>query len=69
MSKEKRYYLKNRDAILEKRRAKALADKVKKAYELINMNQLEQKFQQLIIMAPIFMNQLMTMTVMKIMNL
>jgi len=41
MSKEKRYYLKNRDSILEKRKAKALADKVKKeaddlkAYELI----------------------------------
>jgi len=30
MSKEKRYYLKNRDAILEKRKAKAIADQVKK---------------------------------------
>jgi len=41
MSKEKRYYLKNRDAILEKRKAKALVDKVKKEadelreYELV----------------------------------
>jgi len=28
MTKENKYYLKNRDAILEKRRAKALADKI-----------------------------------------
>jgi len=30
ISKEKKYYLKNRDAILEKRRAEVLADKIKK---------------------------------------
>jgi len=39
MSKEKRYYLKNRDAILEKRKAKAAADKLEK--EKIKFYELE----------------------------
>jgi len=36
MSKEQRYYLENREAILEKRRSKAAADKLKKKDEILN---------------------------------
>jgi len=36
MSKEQRYYLKNKEAILEKRKAKAAADKLKRQNEVLS---------------------------------